>query len=75
MEGFVPSQDPGQYDIPLMNQPPQIFGNFGTDEDLVATYDANFFGDDHGGSVDENNDAKRRRIARVRLPPFLILGR
>lgn len=49
---------------PLMNPPPQIFGAY-TADGLPALPDLTgpLFGD--GTLLDESNDAKRRRIARV----------
>lgn len=56
------------FDLPqLMNQPPQVFGGFNPDgSPIPAVLNGPIFSDDGtGGSVDDNNDAKRRRIARV----------
>lgn len=53
---------------PLMNPPPQIFGQYSADGlPLPASVDGlpqQLFGD--GTLLDESNEAKRRRIARVR---------
>jgi hypothetical protein len=57
------------YDISqfMPQQPPQIFGGYNSDgTPLPATLSAGaYFGDLNDGSIDEN-DPKRRRIARVR---------
>lgn len=58
------------YDISqfMPQQPPQIFGGYNSDgTPLPATLPPGaYFGDLNDGSIDEN-DPKRRRIARVRL--------
>lgn len=67
MGGFHPSmaQPP-----PLMNQPPQIFGDayHGMPmQHLPPELTAQMFGDP-GALLDDANEAKRRRIARVSPP-------
>lgn len=61
--GFAMPQPP-----PLMNPPPQIFGNYSADGlPMVANLPdmaGPIFTD--GTLFDESNEAKRRRIARVR---------
>ena len=55
------------FDMPsnLMSQPPQIFGAYNRDGSPVQPgISGSIFGDNEQGSVDEN-DPKRRRIARV----------
>lgn len=52
--------DVGQYAGAAANQPTPMFGTPGGDSS------ANIFGPDSGQDVDEN-DPKRRRIARVRI--------
>ena len=59
--------DSYDFDIPsnLMSQPTQIFGAYNPDGSPVQpNLSSSMFGDNEGGSVDEN-DPKRRRIARV----------
>lgn len=51
----------------MMSQQPSVFGTYGSDASPVTPLGAPAFGDDHyGGGLDEANDAKRRRIPRVR---------
>jgi hypothetical protein len=67
---------------PLMNQPPQMFANYNADASPMQ-YDQMGSAppeDSNAGNADEMNDAKRRRIARVRwrcdilgtLPDLLV---
>ena len=67
MDAYQSSQDDNSFDIPpLMNPPPQIFGAYAPGSPLGANFSGNFFTDDqNGGNIEESNDAKRRRIARV----------
>ncbi|MCJ1351462.1 MAG: hypothetical protein MMC33_001446 [Icmadophila ericetorum] len=68
MDAYQPSSGENSFDIPpLMNQPPQFFGaNAPGSPGLGTGFSASFFPDDvNGGSVEENNEAKRRRIARA----------
>lgn len=68
MGGFHPSM--AQPPPPLMNQPPQIFGDayHGMPmQHLPPELTAQMFGDP-GALLDDANEAKRRRIARVSLP-------
>jgi hypothetical protein len=55
---------------PLLNPPPQIFGGYTPDglplQQLPPELAAQMFGDH--GLMDDTNEAKRRRIARVRCP-------
>lgn len=66
LEGF---QIPQMAPPPLLNQPPQIFGGYGGMPDglpmqhLPPDMTAHMFGDPT--LLDEANEAKRRRIARV----------
>ena len=54
---------------PLMNQPPQIFGGYGPGPDGLPQFPpdlaAQMFSDS-AMMLDDSNEAKRRRIARVR---------
>jgi len=53
----------------LINQPPQIFGGYdGLPMQLPPDMTAHMFGDP-SALLDEANEAKRRRIARVRPIP------
>lgn len=65
MGGF---QMPAMAHPPLMNQPPQIFGAHAYDglpmQHLPPELTAQMFGDPNG-LLDDANEAKRRRIARV----------
>lgn len=69
MGGFHPAM--GQ-PPPMMNQPPQIFGDYhGLQmQHLPPELTAQMFGDP-GSLLDDSNEAKRRRIARVSLRPSL----
>ncbi|TVY62346.1 Fusaridione A cluster transcription factor fsdR [Lachnellula suecica] len=58
--GFMPQMPAPQ----LMNPPPQIFGGYASDG--LPDLGQPLFGD--GTLLDESNEAKRRRIARVRTP-------
>ena len=67
MEPYKPQHDNAPFTAPpLLNPPPQIFG--GSDESPTdPNFSAGpFFAEDLGGAMDESNEAKRRRIARVR---------
>jgi len=52
---------------PLMNPPPQIFGNYGLDGSPMAANLPDMTGPmfTDGTLLDESNEAKRKRIARV----------
>lgn len=54
----------------MMNQPPQIFGAYNADGSPVPpSLPGPIFSDDNNaGNAEENNDVKRRRIARVIRP-------
>lgn len=66
MGGFHPSM--GQPPPQLMNQPPQIFGDYHglPMQHLPPELTAQMFGDPNA-LLDDANEAKRRRIARVSL--------
>ena len=54
---------------PIMNHPPQMFGDYGSESPVH--YSGNYYADNDGqGSLEDNGDPKRRRIARVTHPPF-----
>ena len=60
----------GYGDQLLMNQPPQIFGGYNSDgSPIPPALPGPMFGDLNDGDGDDSNDAKRRRIARVRALP------
>ena len=65
-----PLQPNGSYDLPpIVNPPPQFFGGNGTQASpTLPTFDFNdnLEGQDQEGGHDDN-DPKRRRIARVRF--------
>lgn len=64
-------QIPGMHPPPLMNQPPQIFGTYGHDGLGVLPPElAAQMGFDPSALLDDVNEAKRRRIARVSLRSF-----
>ena len=69
MDPYQPQHDNKSFTVPpLINPPPQIFGgNDGspTDPNFNA---GQYFTEDLAGAMDESNDAKRRRIARVCAP-------
>lgn len=70
------SQDKSGYNITphINNPPPQIFG--GSDSNGSPSSQnfsgGPYFTDDQAGGLDESNDAKRRRIARVWDPPTCV---
>lgn len=53
----------------VVNQPPQIFGAYNPDgSPITPSLPGPVFPEDHlSGNMEESNDAKRRRIARVCL--------
>lgn len=55
---------------------PQIFGNSNSDgSPIVPSLPGPVFGEDNSmGNADDNNDAKRRRIARVCLPLCVVMA-
>lgn len=53
---------------PMMNQTPQLF-NY---DNHMQSGAGSMYDDSSLGAGDETNDAKRRRIARVRLTPLPI---
>lgn len=68
MEPHTPQQDDLTFEIPqLINPPPQIFGGYSSDgSPLVAQLPGPIFTEDQTQmGVEESNEAKRRRIARV----------
>lgn len=62
-------QIPGMAPPPLMNQPPQIFGTYGPDglSQMAPDFASHMFPDSHL-LMEDSNEAKRRRIARVSIP-------
>jgi hypothetical protein len=66
-------QIPGMHPPPLMNQPPQIFGAYHGHDGLSVLPPelAAQMGFDPSALLDDVNEAKRRRIARVSSWPFL----
>ena len=69
MEGIGDGSDGMGFDMPmLMNQQPQFFGAYGQDGSPVpSVLPGQTFQDEQSMGVgDDQNDAKRRRIARVR---------
>ena len=68
MEGMGDTTDGMGFDMPmLMNQQPQFLGAYGQDNSPVPSVfpNATFQDDSAMGVGDDQNDAKRRRIARV----------
>lgn len=69
MDGFQqPQHQNGAFNVPPLTKPPQIFGGNGVEgSPTVANFEfheGQVDAQDHDGGNDEN-DAKRRRIARV----------
>jgi hypothetical protein len=69
-------QMPGMGRPPILNQPPQIFGGYGPDglpnvPQMPPDLAAHMFSESHL-LMDDSNEAKRRRIARVRPVPGTI---
>ena len=55
---------------PIMNPPPQMFGDYGSES--PAHFSGAYFAENDGqGNMDDNGDPKRRRIARVTLAPHM----
>lgn len=68
MEGMGDTTDGMGFDMPmLMNQQPQFLGAYGQDASPVPSVfqNATFQDDPATGTGEDQNDAKRRRIARV----------
>ncbi len=68
MEAPPPQQHEPAFEKPqLLNPPPQIFGGFDSDgSSIAAQLPGPIFTEDQTQlSVEESNEAKRRRIARV----------
>ena len=67
MDSYQPSREGASYEIPpLINQPPQVFGPYAPTSPTNGLYSADYFGEEQtGGTAEESNEAKRRRIARV----------
>jgi hypothetical protein len=68
MEPPSPQNDDSGFELPqLLNPPPQIFGGFNMDGPAIAPQLPGpiFTEDQTQLSVEETNEAKRRRIARV----------
>lgn len=68
MEGIGDATDGMGFDVPMMmNQQPSFLGAYGQDTSPVpSVFPGATFQDDAGmGLGDDQNDAKRRRIARV----------
>lgn len=60
------------FDIPaLVNQPPKVFGAYGSDGSPIPAAISGSMFDDNGLGLDESADAKRRRIARVYTFPIV----
>lgn len=78
MDSFPSRQNGNGFSIPPVNIPPshQFFGS--NDQDTSPMMESfsvgQFFQDDmdNGGAADDSNDAKRRRIARVKDFCFLV---
>ncbi|KAK2767420.1 hypothetical protein FQN54_003576 [Arachnomyces sp. PD_36] len=68
MDGLGEDTDGTGYEMPMtMNQPPQIFGAYNPDgSPIPPSLPGPIFSDDNAaGNAEENNDVKRRRIARA----------
>ena len=73
MEAYSLPHDESPLEIPpLVNLPPQVFGSYAPGSPSGAAYSGALFEgeDQNGGNLDESNDAKRRRIARVATPSY-----
>ena len=76
MDSFQTQQDRNGFTVPQITNPPphQYFGD--NDQETSPMMEnfpiGQFFGDENdSGNIDDSNDAKRRRIARVRIFPHL----
>ena len=69
-------QMPGMATPQLMNPPPPIFGPYGADGLPVQQLPPDLAGHMFSDNVlmEDTNEAKRRRIARVRESPSLLLA-
>ena len=66
MDSFQAQQNGNSHDLSqLMNPPPRIFNGEQDTSPLAPNFPGNVYFGEEGGTVDENNEAKRRRIARV----------
>lgn len=69
MDSLPNQQDSTSFNVsPIMNPPPQIFGDLNGSPLAQNFNTGHFFTDDSIGSLDETSEAKRRRIARVWEP-------
>lgn len=50
----------------MMNQQSQLYGNYSNDGQMTGMSGGSIYDDSTLGAGEETNDAKRRRIARVR---------
>lgn len=55
------------FDMPMMNQHSQLFGYSNDDSQVPGMSAGSMYPDDAAFAGEDANDAKRRRIARVRL--------
>lgn len=77
MEGMGDGTEGMGFEMPmLMNQQPQLFGTYPQDGSPVPSVfqGPNFQDEPAMGTGDDQNDAKRRRIARVRGSRCAIAG-
>ena len=66
MEPYSAQEGAGYAVPPIINPPPQIFGDYGSDSPVQ--FSGNYFPENDAQSgMDDSNDPKRRRIARVQL--------
>lgn len=68
MDGMGEAPDGMGYDMPmLMNQQPHLFGHYAHENSPMLSGLANpsYENEPTMGATEDNNDAKRRRIARV----------
>jgi hypothetical protein len=67
MEGIEDSGGLG-FDLPSLSQSPQMFSGFNAGGPAIPHSGGSGYQDESiSGNVEENGDAKRRRIARVRI--------
>ena len=67
MDPYRPAHEGASFEVPpLINPPPQLFGPYASGSPTNAIFPRDYFGEEqNGGTVEESNEAKRRRIARV----------
>ena len=76
MDSYQPTRESGSFDVTsLINPPPQVFGPYASGSPTNPIFPRDYFGEEqNGATVEESNEAKRRRIARVKPASPQSLG-